>query len=336
MNDRVYTLDELARPRWRQIFDRTVDGRASRFMLSVLSLVTALYAVRTAAGAYRAHAQRESVLARHKAEASKLPASQIALLDRADQSIMAMASEPSPAGAGPTPDWISPRLRAPGAARALLSGNGVYFRAVQTEVPVVEAVHVAAGLSVKDAVVMCMLRDEDSSTDELQRKIQEGCEPGTGCLGESNGRVHNLRLLTAGLGVLSDRWAAQAADSGNAAELGLMDAELREKSRVEIPRAREIASKAAYLMVVLDEVPAQLPKRMWGSRRDLVQAADHEARIGIFDAQTGEPLARLRREMSSNAPLSSGASVEVRRQMTSCQLGLDVREALDEAASRSL
>jgi hypothetical protein len=147
-------------------------------------------------------------------------------------------------------------------------------------------------------------------------------------MGDTEGRLHNLRQLHRGLDVLGPGFASEVAQSGGPL-LRAIDQDLTDRLKVEIPVAREVAQKAGYLLVVLDEAPSQgLPDVQWGTRRKLVETAAHSIRVGLFDAQTGEPLARLRRDVDATTPLVPLATAEVRRQIHSCTLGLEVRRVI--------
>jgi hypothetical protein len=327
MSERTYTLSELQRPRWRQIVDRFVDGPGERFAMATLGVVGLVLATSQLQARGENEALREHALKAQAEAASTLSEPQRSMATRGDAIAVGLAKQ---AWGG---DFISPSLSAPGAGRKLLDGEGVYFRAVASEIPDMEAARIEARVSLKDAVGMCLLRDDSPSAGRVAAEATaagagKGCAEGSGCMGETEGRLHNLRQLHRGLDLLGAGFAADVAQSGGPL-LRAFDQDLTDRLKTEIPAAREIAQKAGYLLVVLDEAPAQgLPDVQWGTRRKLVETSAHAVRVGLFDARTGEALARLRRDVDATSPLFPTGNNEVRRQIQSCTLGLEVRRVI--------
>lgn len=312
MSERVYTLAELDQPRWKQIASRLLDGSNERFVAGALALVGGLLAFSTINGKIHEARLRDRVLTMQAQAVAQVPEADRKLIDRIDQSILDLAGSPWQG------DWVAPAFQA--SSGRWLEGTGAYFRAIQTEIPTHEALRIAARLSVKDSLAMCALRGESTEP-------ASDCEPGTACMGETNSRLINLRQLHHGLSVLAPSWADEARGAGGM-QLGVMHGELADRLVKDTPEMARVASQTRYAMVIIDEVPSGLPDVMWGSRRDLIQSTPHAARMALYDAKTGEPLLKIRRELDASIPIATGTSPEVRRQVIGCSLGLELRQAM--------
>ncbi|RYE86324.1 MAG: hypothetical protein EOO75_15860, partial [Myxococcales bacterium] len=282
MDDRVFTLDELDQPRWRQLVTRTFESGAARFMTGTLLAVGTMLAVTLVRGQVTEERQRGVALAEQARAAAGLDPAERTMAEHLDEQAMRLAREP----------WAGDQVKPGGAA--LLEQPGVYFRAVQTEVGDPAATRVAAGLSVKDAIPLCLLRGREAA------ETATACAPGSACLGQGTEQVANLRQLHQGLDVLSARWADDLRQA-DGMRLGALHGTLRDRLTHAVPEARRLATSARYALLVIDEVPADLPEQMWGSRRDLVQTSPHAVRMALIDARTGEPVAKIRRELDGSA-----------------------------------
>ena len=314
MADRVFTLDELAQPRWRQLLTRTFEGGAARFVTATLLLVGGSLGASVLRSQIAEEHQRTNALAEQSRVAATFEPAELTMAEHIDEQAMRLAREP----------WAGDQVAPGGRGAALLEQPGVYFRAVQTEVGTPAETRTAAGLSVKDAVPLCLLQGREAT------ETASACAPGTACLGQATAQVANLRQLHQGLDVLGTRWADDLRQA-HGMRVGALAGTLHERLEQAVPTAHKIASEAQYALLVIDEVPGDLPEQMWGSRRDLVQTAPHAVRMALIDARTGETVARIRRELDgSAAPVVGPAagSAPARRQAYSCQLGLSLREAL--------
>lgn len=314
MDERVYTLDELDQPRWKQIVSRTFDGHAAKFVTGVLLLVGGMASVSMFKGHLHQEQLRSRALADHAAAVAEIDAVERTMPELIDGLTMQFAREPWQG------DFVAPSLR----GRELLEQSGIYMRAVQTEVGSAEATRTAANLSVKDAVPLCLVRGDEGA------EVASACLPGSACMGQRTERVANLRQLHQGFDVLSDRWADELR-TATGMRLGALQGTLHDHLEQATPAAHRIASGARYALIVLDEVPSDLPEQMWGSRRELVQNYPHAVRMAIHDARTGEPLVKIRRELDpSMAPVTGNGTWvgAARRQAYGCTLGLELRAAV--------
>lgn len=314
MSDRVYTLDELAQPRWKQIVTRTFDGGAARFVTGAFLLVGAGLGVFTVRGHLQEEQLRGRALAEQASAIQQVEEVERSMPELIDNLAMKMAREPWQG------DHVAPGLD----GRDLLAQQGVYFRAVQTEVGSPEATRTAANLSVKDAIPLCLLQGSDAAEEAST------CPPGSACMGKNTQRVANLRQLHQGLDVLSDRWTADLRGA-HGLRLSALHGTMQERLAQATPEAQRIAASARYALVVLDEIPPGLPDQMWGSRRDLVQTHPHPVRVALFDARTGALLAKIRRDLdlAQTPMIGSGNWIgAARRQAFSCHMGLELRAAV--------
>ncbi|MCU0656400.1 MAG: hypothetical protein MUF64_14440 [Polyangiaceae bacterium] len=313
MSERVYTLEELNQPRWKQLVSRTFDGAAARFVAASLALVGGALGVFVIQGHLHEERARAQVLAQQAAAVAQISEAERSMASLIDGLAMKTAREPWQG------DFVAPGLR----GDELLAQPGVYFRAVQTEVGSPQATRTAANLSVKDAVPLCLLQGTD---------VEEAgaCLPGTACMGQRTERISNLRQLHQGLDVLSEEWTRDL-QTASGMRLGALAGTLKDRLARATPEAQRIAASARYALLVLDEIPADLPEQMWGSRREVVQNYPHAVRLALFDARTGAPLAKIRRELDpSMAPVIGAAAWEgpARRQAYGCLLGLELRSAI--------
>ena len=324
--ERVYTLADLEQPRWRQILRRVVDGKNERFALGALAIVGAVLAVSEGQQAYQCSVLRARLLSAQRAEASGSTPAELGLSER----VICAAEELSQTGGE---DFVAPRLRG-GGGRGLGQQTGVYVRLLDTEARRSDDARLGAEISVKDAVGMCLLRGEAAGAAD-PRLLDGACGPGSACLGEQTARLHNLRTVARGLSVLLPDFAEHVAEATSPKVLSLLEADFEERREALIPLARQVAKEASYALVVIDETPKDKPPHPWGWTRLDVQAAAHVARVALVDARTGEPLVRLRRALDAPglSVASASASDEVRRQVESCALGLEVRRALGDDAS---
>lgn len=313
MSERVFTLEDFSQPRWKQLLTRTFDGAITRFVVGVFAFVGVGLVANVVMDHQHGEQLREQALAMQQREVAGMSEAERTMPDLIDRLAMQLAREPW------SEDFIAPGWR----GEELLARHGVYFRAVQTEVGSPETTRSAANLSVKDAVPLCLLQGEN--TEEMK-----ACLPGSPCLGQRTERISNLRQLHHGLDILSDRWTSDLREAHGMRLQALMGT-MTERLEQATPQARELASSARYALVVLDEIPADLPEQMWGSRREIVQVYPHAVRLALFDARTGAPLAKIRRELDpAMAPVTGGGAwvPAARRQAYNCLLGVELRNAI--------
>lgn len=315
MSERVYTLAELAQPRWKQIVSRTFDGAAAWFVTGTLVLVGGGLGVTVVGGHLKGERLRAQALAEQQRESSKISEAERGMPELIDSLAMRLAREP----------WQGDLVASGLKGADLLAQQGVYFRAVQTEVDSPEATRTAANLSVKDAVPLCLLQGSDGAEEA------SSCLPGSACMGQRTERVSNLRQLHQGLDVLSERWTTDLREA-HGMRLQALYGTMKDRFVQATPEAQRLASSAKYALIVLDEIPADLPEQMWGTRRELVQAFPHAVRLALFDARTGAPLVKIRRELDPSVAPVTGDGIWVsaaRRQAYGCALGLELRSVMN-------
>ena len=118
----------------------------------------------------------------------------------------------------------------------------------------------------------------------------------------------------------------------------LLEREFDSAVKDDIPLVIDLLTRAQFFLLVLDEEAPVEPTPQGKSPLDAIQGSPHPARVFSVRAQAGHgsSLLRLRRDVAGGSwPPASMASDDVRdaqqRQVNSCQLALEVREALAPA-----
>lgn len=236
----------------------------------------------------------------------------------------------------PGADEISPKLKEPGAAEALLQKPGIYLRLAQPDALTVPKLRAAAMDSLRDAFTACFLRAKNPDPrDGKECKSTKECEKGLICNEVGHCTVlsqpANLRVAYRGMRVLEDTWVREVQTATDALRLRLFESDLNAAVAADIPAAIELMVRAQYFLVVLDEIPEGTKPEGKATVEETVQSLVHPTRVGLYDVKSGELLFRGRREIDVTVPVVPG-SVEVqRRQVLNCALARDVRHTLGAA-----
>jgi hypothetical protein len=155
---------------------------------------------------------------------------------------------------------------------------------------------------------------------------------------------YNLRLLYAGLRVLTPEWVAALEAAKDELQVRAIDLDLQTASKHEAVAAVELVRRSRYFTAVLDEEApggAAVPPAADESRDEQLQAVDHRVRVGIWDILRAAPLAVLNVEAAGRfVRLGGGKNADPRtqraqqRQANNCAVATEVRRSL--AAGRVL
>ena len=288
-------------------------SRTERAIAAVAVAVGALFSVSEVSAHIEERAAKRRLAEHHELASRALTAPQRAFVGRVEALAAGLAA----------PTWPGD-LVTPGVGRRL-ADPGVYLRVTQPRATNGEELTRASEQSSKDAFVTCLLLGAAPS-EEVEPSL---CEPGTGCVGDRSGRLANFRTVARGLAPFTAEWDTRAAAISTPLGIRLMDDDLAARVRDDLPAAQRAVDAASYLLIVVDEVPEGTRMPWFSTGLEAVQATPHPVRIGIFDAATGAPLARLRRDANGRAVAGASATHAVARQVQGCTLGLDVASDLD-------
>ena len=290
-------------------------GPAERAVLAAAAATFALFATTQVRGEIEQRKAQSHFLDRYAHEAAQTTPEQRAFLGRSAELARGLA-----AGTWEG-DVVTPR------AAELLTSPGVYLRVTSARLGSDDEVFRATEESTKDALATCLMLGA-TPADESDAGP---CEPGTACLGDRSGKLSNMRLVTRGLFPFTAAWEARAR-SASGLELGVLESELASRVDNHLARAKAVVDSAAYVLVVVDEVPAGTQMPWYSTGLATMQQVDHPVRVGLFDTRSGAAVAKVRvfaNAASANAPHERGA---VARQVQGCTLGLDLAARLQSAA----
>jgi hypothetical protein len=243
-----------------------------------------------------------------------------------------------------------PNVVAPGVSiDTIAAGPGVYLRARLSQARSVASLRAAATRSLRDGFTSCMfVRKEETQGPPC--KSPSDCSGGLLCNDWSicarPSQPYNMRLLYRSLRVLSPEWADELHRASTDLAVRAFELDLDAVKRNDVPVSVEILSRARYFTAVLDEEPqGGLPPALARSKEERaetdeerIQRAPHAARVGIWDVRSGHLLVRVRTEAAAEfVPVGVGATTDPetlaaeKRQVNSCAIALDVKEAIAAA-----
>jgi len=245
-----------------------------------------------------------------------------------------------------------PNVVAPEANLDLLgTGPGVYLRLQLANAKEPATLRRAAASSLRDGFTSCLfVRREE--TDGKYCKSPADCSGGLVCNDWSvcarPSQPYNLRLLYRTLRILSPEWTDDLHRASTDLQVRAFELELDAVTKNDVPVAIELLSRARYFTVVLDEdpptgIPEALPHEKGQadeSVEERIQRASHPARVGIWDVRENKLVLRLRAvaggdfvPVGARAPASPVTLAAEQRQVNSCALALEVKEAIGAKAA---
>jgi hypothetical protein len=237
-------------------------------------------------------------------------------------------------------DFVAPELKAWDFAAA----PGIYLRIRQKDATSPESIRKAAASSLRDAFTACLFHEPNAdpwsgppcqaSHDCSPKETGTFCNEVDHCMKPA--QPYNMRTAYHGARILSDEWTVRLRTASDDMRMRLLEREYDSAVKDDIPEVIELLKSAQFLMLVLDEDPAEaLPKGK--APLDAIQAMPHPARVFLFGLKPGmdKPLLRLRRDVAGRF-VAAGEVAQTdpdliesqQRQVNSCQLALYVREAL--------
>jgi hypothetical protein len=281
-------------------------------------------------------AKRNQLAARQRAVASAAGSGGLALRDKLEAWVLALADAP------PEP-LIAPQASLDEIAR----GPGVYLRSRLIAAHASDSLRSAAAQSLHDGFTSCLFigrAPEPSAGVACKSKSQ--CGPGELCddwgFCAVPGQPYNLRLLYDALKVQGPEWDQRLASASDELQVRAMELELEDTAKHEVPAAAELIKRSKYFTAVLDEEPApgssDLPADagVEESEQERLQATDHFVRVGIWDIGRAEQLLRMRVplagrfiELGQQRTTPGPDALRARqRQANNCAAAVEVREAL--------
>ena len=248
-----------------------------------------------------------------------------------------------------------PNVVAPGAnLDAISAGPGVYLRLRLANAKQVATLRSAAASSLRDGFTSCLfVRREE--TNGKYCKSPADCSGGLVCNDWSvcarPSQPYNLRLLYRTLRILSPEWTDELHRASTDLSVRAFELELDAVTKNDVPVAIELLSRARYFTAVLDEdPPTGIPEALVNDKgkpdesvEERIQRATHPARVGIWDVREGKLVLRVRAVAGGDfVPVGRGAAASPvtlaaeQRQVNSCALALDVKEAIGAQAAPAL
>jgi hypothetical protein len=282
--------------------------------------------------------QKSAVMAKQRAIALSLGPKIVPFCNRAEAWVMELARNDAP-------DFVSKDL----SLEKLRKGPGVYFRLRRKNAMTTESIREAAVRSLRDGFTSCLFVREEQ-TEGPACKAPSDCDSGKVCSDWGKcvppSQPYNLRLAYRALRVLSPQWADDLHRATSDLGVRAFELDLDAVTRNDVPIAAELLTRSKYVTLVLDDEPKQgLPPRIdKDAPRDEPKETDeerlhraaHPARVGIWDARSGQALLRLNAEASGSfVPVgerivqSSKTVAAQQRQVNSCALALAVREKIE-------
>jgi hypothetical protein len=220
---------------------------------------------------------------------------------------------------------------------------GIYLRLRVEDAQSPEAIRKGARDSLRDGFTGCLMRvPNPDPTAGRECKRTRDCPPREFCNEQDHcappAQPFNVRVAYRSMHLLSDEWVREVQDATAELRLRAFVLNFDDAMRDDIPLAVELLTKAQYFLLVLDETPPgePLPAADAGtSAAEAVQAMPHFARIGAWRLSDDKPLLRIRREASGQLLGASPTAnpkvlAATQRQMNSCALALEVRQAMGD------
>lgn len=216
-------------------------------------------------------------------------------------------------------DRVTPDVRDLDALTRVLNRPLVYVRGRLAGFDTRSGIAETASTSFKDAFVLCLLDPPPSPTEAaLRRRALDALAGGERA--DAIAHVERLHTALSGLPLLLPDGAERIEAARDRLELARLESVLQKAPLAAAVRA----AKADSMLLVLDE-PQSVP-----GPSELDGTAPHLVRIELVDLERERVLLRLRRAIDPEW-ISPGVRAEFAGPITSCQLALAVREAVETA-----
>ena len=211
-------------------------------------------------------------------------------------------------------DVVAPEVRAPGAIGALLARPAMYLRGPLDDFANAAGVKRAAGASLKDALVVCLLDPPAARTEKALLPKVRAAYGSVATVEQRTPNVRRLHEAETGMPLLASPWAARVRAAKEPGELAALRTELE---RAPLARAKE-AARAEVLLVAVDEPAAP------GGLTELDGERAHDVRVALVDLASEKVLLRVRRHVDPG-PWSQSARTDFASGLDACALAFDVR-----------
>jgi hypothetical protein len=213
-------------------------------------------------------------------------------------------------------DVVSAEARAPGAIGALLARPAMYVRGPLEDFGSAAGVRRAAGASLKDALVVCLVDPPAARTEKALLPKVRAAYGSVATVEQRTANVRRLHEAETGMPLLAAPWLARVQAAKEPSELTALRTELE---RAPVARAKQ-AARAEVLLVAVDEPGAQ------GGLTELDGERAHDVRVALVDLATEKVLLRVRRHVDPS-PWSQSARTDFASGLDACALAFDVRAA---------
>jgi hypothetical protein len=277
-------------------------------------------------------ARRSEVAARQRAVATAVGTSGLALRDKLEGWVIALAE-------GKLAEQVAPGV----SLDAITNGPALYVRLALADAANPVSIRKGAARSLRDGFTSCLFiggaedpRQGQACTVTSQCGPGEVCSDWNACAPPAH--PYNLRLLYEGLRVLDPEWSKALEATTDELQVRAIGLDLDDVAKHEAVAAAELVRRVKYFTAVLDEAPAAgavVEAAAGESAEHALQATDHMVRVGIWDIERALPLAILRLEAAGrfvrlgSRAVPDPAAVRVQqRQANNCAVATDVRETL--------
>jgi hypothetical protein len=281
---------------------------------------------------------KSAVMAKQRAIAQSLGPEIVPFRDKVERWAQELAGE-----------WKGKSFALTSSPAEIRSSPAIYLRLRLEQAKVPETMRKAAVASLHDGFTACFFIRKNAPDPSKGPKCTTSaeCEAGLLCneydVCTRPPEPYNMRLAYRSLRVLSTAWTDELHEALSELAITAYDRDLDKVTREDVPIAAQILKRAKYFVLVLDEDPARgLPPQKDGgaeSDEERLQREPHAARIGIWNLQTGQLVARMREQAAGRA-VPVGDRVVQReetiaaqeRQANSCALALAARQQLERHA----
>ncbi|HVU01072.1 MAG TPA: hypothetical protein VHE30_04940 [Polyangiaceae bacterium] len=336
------SLNEAREQRRRQLVSgkAKVYGGSPQFWLWTGLLLAAFTVVYWKYSLGQLESQKSKVMATQRAILATLGPKIIPFRDRVESWVLEL-------GGDPLPDVVADGVD----LAAIANAPGVYLRVRLSKARDVDSLRRAASRSQRDGFTSCLFVRKEAM-EGPPCKSPSDCKDGTLCNDWSvcaiPSQPFNLRLAYRTLRILSPEWTDDLHQASTDLSVRAFELDLDAVKKNDVPIAVELLQRSRYFTAVLDEEPvAGLPAPLEREKDDREESEDerlqrvaHAARVGIWDVKSGKLLLRVRGNASGDFLPMGRRSVESpktlaaeRRQVNSCALAMDVKEAVAKASS---
>jgi hypothetical protein len=222
---------------------------------------------------------------------------------------------------------------------------GVYLRLRAEDAQTVESIRAGARTSLKDAFTSCLMRVPNPlPTAGPDCKRTRDCPKGQHCNETDHcsfwAQPLNLRDAYRTMRVISEERARDVQETDDDRLLKEFIDDVDDAIRYEFPLAIDLLQHAQYFLLVVDEPVANMPKLAADAGvtpSEAIQGVPHHARVAVYRLSDDKQILQVRREASGEAvgmttTLDPAVLAARQRQLNSCQLAQEVRQAMGDAS----